>query len=884
MYYNSADVREDNHRYNRIALLSRLMSRTPASVSASFSAFAISTQLNPEDRTALLHFKTQLITIDNPFSEFYDEDVCPHGYPKMSTWDNGTDCCSWMSVTCDSVTGHVIGLDLSCSGLVGNIHPNSTLFHLIHLQTLNLARSDFYGSELPSQFGELVSLTHLNLSYCEFEGDIPSQISHLSKLQSLDLSFNDGLSWKESTWKRMLQNATALREIVSDGTIMSKIKSPLSLIANMSSSLVTLSLAQSEIRGSLTNDILCSFPNLQKLNLANNQDMLIRLSKLSCTTSLSILDLSYCVIQGSIFSSFSNLTYLTSLILKGNDLNGSIPLSLSNLHHLTHLDLSGNNLSGQIPNVFESLTNLQTLSLRGNNFQGKLPSSLFTLTQLSQLDCSSNKFEGPLSDKAAFSNLTKLFLQDNLLNGTIPWWVLSFKSMRSLDLSNNRFVGHTIGVILSTFHSFLSFTNWYIFPSQVNFHGINLFSLILVSTQWLMTFLPFFCNTTSLFDINLSHNNFTGTFPKCLSNSSHNTLDIQMNKFHGTLPDTFPRDLKAVNVNGNRFEGLLPKTLSNCTGLVDLNLGNNQFEDIFPNWLQNLTELEILVLQGNKLYGPIAELKSENIFPRLIIFDISCNNFSGSLPKVYIKSFQAMKILGDKVHDLNYYIETGGTVGDGEDIEVQGYDDSVTATIKGANTPFAKIPTVFVNIDLSENKFEGDIPDIIGELQGLRDLNLSHNRLVGHIPHSLGNLTNLESLDLSSNMLTGKIPSELTNLNFLEALNLSQNQLVGSIPEGKQFDTFLNDSYLGNMGLCGLPLSLQCNNNVPQPQYQSSEGEDKFGFGWKPVAIGYACGMVFGIGLGWFVFWLGKPQWLVIIFDGKWIKRRARITLFSFGL
>jgi hypothetical protein len=26
--------------------------------------------------------------------------------------------------------------------------------------------------------------------------------------------------------------------------------------------------------------------------------------------------------------------------------------------------------------------------------------------------------------------------------------------------------------------------------------------------------------------------------------------------------------------------------------------------------------------------------------------------------------------------------------------------------------------------------------------------------------------------------------------------------------------------------------------------------EEKFGFGWKPVAIGYACGTLFGIGLG----------------------------------
>nr|XP_029144021.1 receptor-like protein 9DC3 [Arachis hypogaea] len=259
-----------------------------------------------------------------------------------------------------------------------------------------------------------------------------------------------------------------------------------------------------------------------------------------------------------------------------------------------------------------------------------------------------------------------------------------------------------------------------------------------------------------------------------------------------------------------------------------------------------------------------------------MIFDISCNNFSGSLPKEYIQNFQAMKIVGNEVQSrLVDYIDTGA--GSGVENILPDYYNSIFATIKGANTPFAKIPTAFVNIDLSKNKFEGEIPNVIGELQALKNLNLSHNRLIGHIPSSLGNLTNLESLDLSSNMFIGDIPTELTNLNFLEILNLSQNLLVGPIPRGKQFETFSNDSYVGNMGLCGFPLSIQCNNNAPlQQDPPSSEAEDKFGFGWKPVAIGYACGMVLGTGLGFCVFSIGKPQWLVIMFGGKRIKRRSR--------
>ncbi|QHO26603.1 Receptor-like protein [Arachis hypogaea] len=733
-----------------------------------------------EESSALLHFINTELSNDT-YSSY--EDDCSHVYPKTSTWKNGTDCCSWMGVTCHSVSGHVIGLDLSCSTLEGKIHPNTTLFHLTHLQTLNLALNNISGPELPSQFGRFVSLTHLNLSACDFKGDIPSQISHLSKLQSLDLSWNDALIWKEITWKRMLQNATDLREIVLDGADMSSITTTFS---NWSFSLVTLSLVDTGIRGHLTSHILC-LPNLHELYLSNIQ---VHVPKSNCSTSLSILDLSWCQFTRSqIPPSFSNLTHLTSLDLSLSNLDGSFPSLFSNLQYLTYLDLSHNAFSGPITSLLTNLQHVTYLDLSYNEFSGSIPSFLANLQHLTHLDLSFNAFSGPVPN----------FL-----------------------------------------------------------------------------------------DSQLSHNKFRGTIPQCLANSSNlKVLDLQMNKLHGTLPSTFPRNLISLNLNGNQLEGHLPRSLSNCKHLMDLNLGNNQIEDTFPNWLQRLQNLRILVLQSNKLYGPIVSLKTKDAFSHLLVFDISSNNFSGQLPKSYIKSFQAMKgVFGAEVQSSFDYFETS-SYGGIYWINFQNYEDSLSETIKGVRLDFEKIPTILAVIDFSGNKFEGEIPDVIGKLHILKGLNLSHNRLVGHIPHSLGNLTKLESLDLSSNMLAGNIPTELTNLNFLEVLNLSQNQLVGPIPRGKQFDTFSKDSYQGNMGLCGLPLSIQCNNNVPLQQDPPSEAEDKFGFGWKPVAIGYAFGMMLGIGLGYCVFSIGKPQWLVILFGGKRIKRRsrgnrrARTTLFQ---
>ncbi|PHT63870.1 hypothetical protein T459_32290 [Capsicum annuum] len=94
--------------------------------------------------------------------------------------------------------------------------------------------------------------------------------------------------------------------------------------------------------------------------------------------------------------------------------------------------------------------------------------------------------------------------------------------------------------------------------------------------------------------------------------------------------------------------------------------------------------------------------------------------------------------------------------------------DSMTLVIKNQETKFNKILKIFTAIDLSRNKFEGEIPKLIGNLNSLPLLNLSHNHLTGHIPIEMRNMSTLEALDLSYNQLAGKIPEELASLTFLE--------------------------------------------------------------------------------------------------------------------
>ncbi|KAK8972081.1 hypothetical protein V6N11_061889 [Hibiscus sabdariffa] len=338
-------------------------------------------------------------------------------------------------------------------------------------------------------------------------------------------------------------------------------------------------------------------------------------------------------------------------------------------------------------------------------------------------------------------------------------------------------------------------------------------------------------------------------------------VNLEKNSFHGKIPENFGKGctLQSFRINHNQVEGSLPRSLGNCKGLKLLDVGNNYLNDTFPSWLGNLDQLQVLILRWNRFYGQVNTSNITVSFTCLRVIDISHNNFSGYLPMIFFKNLHAIKEGYEKRDKPEYMVDVLASIS-------WNYAVDLSFTTKGLETEFEKLLTTWTIIDFSNNQFSGEVPETLGELHSLIVLNISNNCLTGPIPSSLGDMSELESLDLSSNQLHGRIPTELNKLGFLEVLNLSHNHLKGPIPQGKQFDTFTNDSYLGNLDLCGLPLSRGCNNDAETPTKLDRDDDDEIN--WKfSILMGYGCGLVLGLSMAYIVFTTGKPWWFIRIFE-----------------
>ncbi|KAL1811791.1 hypothetical protein ACET3Z_021856 [Daucus carota] len=84
--------------------------------------------------------------------------------------------------------------------------------------------------------------------------------------------------------------------------------------------------------------------------------------------------------------------------------------------------------------------------------------------------------------------------------------------------------------------------------------------------------------------------------------------------------------------------------------------------------------------------------------------------------------------------------------------------------------------TQIVKLQLSNNKFTGNLPATVKGITFLKELYIGNNQLSGILPVWLGELSELQSLDLSFNFIAGTISQDhMRNLTRLKHLQLSSN-------------------------------------------------------------------------------------------------------------
>ena len=243
----------------------------------------------------------------------------------------------------------------------------------------------------------------------------------------------------------------------------------------------------------------------------------------------------------------------------------------------------------------------------------------------------------------------------------------------------------------------------------------------------------------------LERNNLEGELPTdaLVKLISLDTLILPGNDVFGTLQGLGQLTaLTDLDLAENRFTGEVPSELGEVNQLTHVNLSNNELEGQLPASLQNLSQLRVLQLRANALEGPIPEEYAT--LTHLEDLDLAENRFVGGLD--WASSLVKLTQL-----DCSRNFFSG---------------------------PLPILPATLITLDLGVNGLQGPFSnDFCERHTALQTCILRENRLGGALPEKLGLLINLKQLDLSHNRFVKFLPESCTSLKELRCCDFQGNAI-----------------------------------------------------------------------------------------------------------
>ncbi|CAL9186685.1 unnamed protein product [Musa hybrid cultivar] len=284
---------------------------------------------------------------------------------------------------------------------------------------------------------------------------------------------------------------------------------------------------------------------------------------------------------------------------------------------------------------------------------------------------------------------------------------------------------------------------------------------------------------------------------------------IGISKVNPSLQELKHLEYLDLSVN-NFFHAPVPKMIASLVHLEYLNLSHAMFDGLIPPQLGNLSNLHYLDLQGwydGQLH--VDDLDWLSRIPYLKYLDMSYVNLSRATNWLSeINSIPTLELLRLSAADLPYVPSPLPTF-------------NLTAILTldlSSNLNMSTMLRWFSNATSLEylllfgttnNLITGQIPDTIGGLHNLTDLDISNNNLSGQIPRTMGGLCNLTLLDLSQNSIGGELTSLFDGLSAcaqrtsLLSIHMDRNRLSGTIPSSIGRVSQLQYLYLSSNSLVG---------------------------------------------------------------------------------